>query len=560
MDQSIDDSNVLVQIENLSLTIEDKLLLKNLSFSLPKNKITAIVGESGSGKSLTALAILGLLPRKKTHFPQGKILFSGEDLLKFSEKQWQDIRKKSLGMVFQEPQSSLNPSMRCGEQVAEAYRLYMPSEKNDKDIRKKVMAAFEEVQLQHVERVFEAYPHQLSGGQKQRVMIAMALITEPQLLIADEPTTALDVLVQKEIIKLLSQLQTKNKMAVLFISHDLALVNELADEVMVMHKGEVVEKGPTKEIMVAPKKNYTKALLHARPNPKERRERLSTILDFEKGDLPPLTSLQKRQAAHNLLYSQKPLLEVKGISKTYENTTLIGKKEETQVLKNINFQLFPGETLGLVGASGCGKSTLSKVLVHLEAVSNGSFQYLGKECSSLSPKELKDYRKQVQFIFQDPYAALHPLHRLGQALEEILIVHEIVPKKDRKERALLLLEQVGLSSEFYHRYPHQLSGGQRQRAVIAKALAVEPKLLICDESVAALDISVQAQVLNLLNDLKEKLQLSYLFISHDLAVVNYMSDRVLVMHDGEIVEENEADALYHNPQTKFSKALLDAIL
>lgn len=560
MDQSVDNSKDLVLVENLSLTIDNKLLLKNLSFKLPKNKITAIVGESGSGKSLTALAILGLLPKKKTQFTGGKIMFAGENLLEYSEKEWQELRKKSLGMVFQEPQSSLNPSMRCGEQVAEAYRLYNPQGANGIKTRKRVMDCFEEVQLQDAERIFNAYPHQLSGGQKQRVMIAMALITAPQLLIADEPTTALDVLVQKEIIKLLSQLQSRNNMAILFISHDLALVNELADEVMVMYEGKIVEQGSTKKIMQAPQENYTKALLHARPNPKQRRTRLSTIHDFEKGEIPPLVSLKKRQESHLRIYSQMPLLEVEGISKTYPSTSFLSKKEETHVLKNINFKLFPGETLGLVGASGCGKSTLSKILVHLESATEGEFCFLGNVCTSPSSKELKEYRKKVQFIFQDPYAALHPLHSLGQALEEILKVHEIVAKKDRKERAILLLQQVGLPAEFYGRYPHQLSGGQRQRAVIAKALAVEPKLLICDESVAALDISVQAQVLNLLNDLKAKLQLSYLFISHDLAVVNYMSDRVLIMHQGEIVEENEADALYHNPQTEFSKALLAATL
>lgn len=559
MDQRIDKTMDLVQVENLSLKIEDKILLKNLSFNLPKNKITAIVGESGSGKSLTALALLGLLPRKKTYFPNGRIFFEGKNILNNTEKQWQELRKKSLGMVFQEPQSSLNPSMRCGEQVAEAYRLYQPEE-SSKKIREKVIARFDEVQLQHTDRIFDAYPHQLSGGQKQRVMIAMALITEPKLLIADEPTTALDVLVQKEIIKLLSQLQAKNKMAILFISHDLALVNQLADEVMVMYKGEMIEKGPTKGLMIAPKKNYTKALLYARPNPKERRERLSTIQDFEKEDLPPLSSVEKRKVMHKSIYSQPPLLEVEGVSKIYSSPSFWGKKQETLVLKNISFQLYPGETLGLVGASGCGKSTLSKILVHLESASQGTFQFLKNDCTSLRPKEQKDYRKNVQFIFQDPYAALHPLHTLGQALEEIVAVHKIVPNAERKDRAILLLEQVGLSPEFYMRYPHQLSGGQRQRAVIAKALAVEPQLLICDESVAALDISVQAQVLNLLNELKEKLQLSYLFISHDLAVVHYMSDRILVMHEGEIVEEKEADALYAKPESTFTKALLNAVV
>ena len=560
MDQIIEKGEDLVQVENLSLTIDGKRLLKQLSFSLPKNKITAIVGESGSGKSLTALSLLGLLPRSKTLFTKGKIWFEGVDILRYSEKQWQELRKTALGMVFQEPQSSLNPSMRCGEQVAEAYNLYAPKENDKKKIREKVLSRFQEVQLQNPERIYAAYPHQLSGGQKQRVMIAMALITEPKLLIADEPTTALDVIVQKEIIKLLSHLQSKNNMSILFISHDLALVNELADEVMVMYQGELIEKGPTKRLMQSPQENYTKALLHARPNPKIRRERLSTLLDFENNVLPPIVSADKRKKVHQQLYAQPPLLEVEGLSKTYTTRHFLGKNEEVKVLNNIQFKLYPGETLGLVGPSGCGKSTLSKILVHLESATTGEVHFLNQDCTRLNTAALKEYRKKVQFIFQDPFAALHPSHRLGQALEEILAVHEIVPKKGRKQRALLLLEQVGLTAEFYARYPHQLSGGQRQRAVIAKALAVEPQLLICDESVAALDISVQAQVLNLLNELKEKLQLSYLFISHDLAVVHYMADRILVMHKGEIVEEKEADALYAQPESPFTKALLEAVV
>ena len=560
MDQIIEKGEDLVRVENLSLTIEGKRLLKQLSFSLPKNKITAIVGESGSGKSLTALSLLGLLPRNKTLFTKGEIWFEGVDILRYSEKQWQELRKTALGMVFQEPQSSLNPSMRCGEQVAEAYRLYAPKENDKKKIREKVLSRFQEVQLQSPERIYTAYPHQLSGGQKQRVMIAMALITEPKLLIADEPTTALDVIVQKEIIKLLSHLQSKNNMSILFISHDLALVNELADEVMVMYQGELIEKGPTKRLMQSPQENYTKALLHARPNPKIRRERLSTLLDFENNVLPPIVSADKRKKVHQQLYAQPPLLEVEGLSKTYTTRHFLGKNEEVKVLNNIQFKLYPGETLGLVGPSGCGKSTLSKILVHLESATTGEIHFLNKDCTHLNTSALKEYRKKVQFIFQDPFAALHPSHRLGQALEEILAVHEIVPKKARKQRALLLLEQVGLTAEFYARYPHQLSGGQRQRAVIAKALAVEPQLLICDESVAALDISVQAQVLNLLNELKEKLQLSYLFISHDLSVVHYMADRILVMHKGEIVEEKEADALYAQPESPFTKALLEAVV
>ena len=464
-------------------------------------------------------------------------------------------------MIFQEPQSSLNPSMRCGKQVAEMGRQHFFPSLPKKELKEKVLSAFEEVQLPDPERVFNAYPHQLSGGQKQRVMIAMALLCQPKLLIADEPTTALDILVQQDIIQLIKHLQKQNNMSVLFISHDLSLVANLADTIAVMQEGKLVEIGETKEIFASPKHPYTQGLLGARPATSQRVKWLPTLADFNKNTYHPQPILtEERSLIHKDIYAQTPILSVKGVVKNYTATGgLFGKAKETTALKNISFDLFPGETLGLVGASGCGKSTLAKALVFLDPPSAGDIYWEGKRIDPSNKKQINQLRKDVQFIFQDPYAALHPLKQLGTAIEEVLLVHTNLRQHEREKRCLELLVQVGLSADFVSRYPHELSGGQRQRVVIARALAVEPKVLLCDESVAALDISVQAQVLNLLNELKDKLQLSYLFISHDLAVVKHMADKIIVMHEGIIVEENEADALYQAPQTNFSKKLLEAI-
>jgi len=551
----------LLSLEKLSLALSGKTILHDISFNLNSNEILAVVGESGSGKSVTAQAIMGLLPPKKTQVKKGSIEFDGKNLLTQTSSDWQQLRGKEIGMIFQEPQSSLNPSMRCGKQVAEMGRQHFFPSLPKKELKEKVLSAFEEVQLPDPERVFNAYPHQLSGGQKQRVMIAMALLCQPKLLIADEPTTALDVLVQQDIIQLIKHLQKQNNMSVLFISHDLSLVANLADTIAVMQEGKLVEIGETKEIFASPKHPYTQGLLGARPATSQRVKWLPTLADFNKNTYHPQPILtEERSLIHKDIYAQTPILSVKGVVKNYTATGgLFGKAKETTALKNISFDLFPGETLGLVGASGCGKSTLAKALVFLDPPSAGDIYWEGKRIDPSNKKQINQLRKDVQFIFQDPYAALHPLKQLGTAIEEVLLVHTNLRQHEREKRCLELLVQVGLSADFVSRYPHELSGGQRQRVVIARALAVEPKVLLCDESVAALDISVQAQVLNLLNELKEKLQLSYLFISHDLAVVKHMADKIIVMHEGIIVEENEADALYQGPQTNFSKKLLEAI-
>ena len=462
-------------------------------------------------------------------------------------------------MVFQEPQSSLNPSLTCGKQLLEAVN-------NDKKIessKKKqlIKKVLNEVQLFDDKRIAKSYPHELSGGQKQRVMIAMALLRNPKLLIADEPTTALDVTVQKEIIHLLKTLQAKYKMSVLFISHDLSLVKKLADRVLVMNNGKIVESGDTDKISSNPNHNYTKGLVFARPDNKIRLERLPTVLDYQSNNFKPkIITSSKRKIFHKQLYSQKPLLEVKRIKKNYVKEKWFGKPSIFEALKPIDFSLYPGETLGIVGESGSGKSTLAKTLVFLDPPDSGEIKWLGKVVNPRNKLQVNSLRKKIQFIFQDPFAALHPYKTVGSTLDEVLWVHKSKNNKKNNFRVDELLDQVGLSSKYASRYPHELSGGQRQRIVVARALAVKPEVLICDESVAALDISVQAQILNLLNDLKSNLKLSFLFISHDLAVVKYMSDRVMVMKDGKLIEIQESDTLYEAPNKKYTQKLVDSIL
>ena len=552
----------LLSIDNLSLSIGGNPILTNIDLKIEKNEIVALVGESGSGKSVTAKAIMGLLPKKQTQIDNGQICFNDQNLLELSSTEWEQLRGNELGMIFQEPHSSLNPSMRCGEQIEEVGRKHLSKNLSKKALKEKVLTALAQVQLPHPERIYTAYPHQLSGGQKQRIMIAMSLFCAPKLLIADEPTTALDVLVQKDIIELIKSLQDEHQMSVLFISHDLSLVANLADRIAVMQAGEIVEYALTKELFKHPQHPYTKGLLNTRPPKNQRLQALPTLKDFSQGDfIPQMVDKKERAQKHKSLYKQAPLLRVKQLEKSYLNPSLIGKKQApTVALKDISFDLYPGETLGLVGASGCGKSTLAKALMFLDPANRGEVYWKGELIKKEKQQQIKQLRKDIQLIFQDPYAALHPLKTISAAINEVLTVHTSFTTLERSERITTLLTQVGLSAEFRERYPHQLSGGQRQRIVIARALAVEPKVLLCDESVAALDISVQAQVLNLLNHLKKELELSFLFVSHDLKVVKHMADRIIVMHQGCIVEENEADTLYHNPQTVFSKALLAAIL
>ena len=534
-------------------------VVHDIDFSLYENEILAIVGESGSGKSVTSKAIMGLLQDKNTHI-KGRINFEETSLLSLSSKEFAKLRGNDIAMIFQEPMSALNPSLTCGFQVAEI--LLHHKKVSASEVKKEVLQLFEKVKLPRPQEMYTSYPHQISGGQMQRVVIAMAIACKPKLLIADEPTTALDVTVQKEILQLLKDLQKQTGMSMLFISHDLALVCELADRVLVMYKGDIVEKGTVKEIFEAPKKSYTKALLGSRPTLDVRYKVLPTIASIKDNSFTPqsITS-QQRAKKHQKIYTKTPLLRVENVAKSYfSKVGVFGQKQEIKAVNGISFDVFEGETLGLVGESGCGKSTLGKVILQLEKATKGSIFYKGKEITSLKSKDLRSLRKDIQLIFQDPYSSLHPRKIIGQAIIEPMEVHGIgSSKKQRKEKAMELLSRVGLEASYFHRYPHQLSGGQRQRVGIARTIAMEPKLVICDESVSALDISVQAQVLNLLNELKEDFGFTYIFISHDLAVVKYMADQLLVMNRGAIEEIGDADEIYANPIKQYTKKLIDSI-
>ena len=534
-------------------------VVHDIDFSLYENEILAIVGESGSGKSVTSKAIMGLLQDKNTHI-KGRINFEETSLLSLSSKEFAKLRGNDIAMIFQEPMSALNPSLTCGFQVAEI--LLHHKKVSASGVKKEVLQLFEKVKLPRPQDMYTSYPHQISGGQMQRVVIAMAIACKPKLLIADEPTTALDVTVQKEILQLLKDLQKQTGMSMLFISHDLALVCELADRVLVMYKGDIVEKGTVKEIFEAPKKSYTKALLGSRPKLDVRYKILPTIASIKDNSfIPQSITSQQRAKKHQKIYTKTPLLRVENVAKSYfSRVGVFGQKQEIKAVNGISFDVFEGETLGLVGESGCGKSTLGKVILQLEKATKGSIFYKGKEITSLKSKDLRSLRKDIQLIFQDPYSSLHPRKIIGQAIIEPMEVHGIgSSKKQRKEKALELLSRVGLEASYFHRYPHQLSGGQRQRVGIARTIAMEPKLVICDESVSALDISVQAQVLNLLNELKEDFGFTYIFISHDLAVVKYMADQLLVMNKGAIEEIGDADEIYANPVKQYTKKLIDSI-
>ena len=534
-------------------------VVHDIDFSLYENEILAIVGESGSGKSVTSKAIMGLLQDKNTHI-KGRINFEETSLLSLSSKEFAKLRGNDIAMIFQEPMSALNPSLTCGFQVAEI--LLHHKKVSASEVKKEVLQLFEKVKLPRPQEMYTSYPHQISGGQMQRVVIAMAIACKPKLLIADEPTTALDVTVQKEILQLLKDLQKQTGMSMLFISHDLALVCELADRVLVMYKGDIVEKGTVKEIFEAPKKPYTKALLGSRPTLDVRYKVLPTIASIKDNSfIPQSITSQQRAKKHQKIYTKTPLLRVENVAKSYfSKVGVFGQKQEIKAVNGISFDVFEGETLGLVGESGCGKSTLGKVILQLEKATKGSIFYKGKEITSLKSKDLRSLRKDIQLIFQDPYSSLHPRKIIGQAIIEPMEVHGIgSSKKQRKEKAMELLSRVGLEASYFHRYPHQLSGGQRQRVGIARTIAMEPKLVICDESVSALDISVQAQVLNLLNELKEDFGFTYIFISHDLAVVKYMADQLLVMNKGAIEEIGDADEIYANPVKQYTKKLIDSI-
>ena len=554
----------LLSVKNLSLGFKSRnttnAVLHDISFDVLANEIVGIVGESGSGKSVTNLAVLGLLPQKSVDISSGEILFEGADLLNYSTQELQEIRGNAISMIFQEPMSSLNPSMRCGKQVTEILQRH--KKLSTQEAKTETLRLFEQVKLPRPESVFKAYPHEISGGQKQRVMIAMAIACKPKLLIADEPTTALDVTVQKEIVLLLKELQKETGMSILFISHDLSLVSEIADRVIVMYKGKIVERGSSASIFKNPQEDYTKALIYARPSTTERLEKLPTVADFLKGTPPSSpVSTATRTKQHQEIYAKTPLLEIKNAQKEYyTKVSFFGKTESVKAVNDVSFKIYEGETLGLVGESGCGKSTLGNLILQLDKATSGHIFYKGKDLTQLKTLELRKLRRDIEIIFQDPYSSLNPRLTVGQAITEAMEVHKLyASKKERKAEALKLLEQVGLLPEHYDRYPHEFSGGQRQRIGIARTIAVKPKFIVCDESVSALDISVQAQVLNLLNALKEQYKFTYLFISHDLAVVKYISDRLLVMRNGQFEETGEADAIYAHPQSDYTKSLINAI-
>ena len=560
----------LLKVENLSVSFkaDNKQWLetvKAISFTIPKNKTVALVGESGSGKSVTSLAVMGLLPKGQSQISeQSRILFEGKDLLELSSKEIRNICGKEIAMIFQEPMSSLNPVFTIGDQIAEVLRIHLGMGR--KQARERVLELLKEVGIPSPETKIDAYPSQLSGGQQQRVMIAMAIACEPKLLIADEPTTALDVTIQKQIIDLLESLRQRREMSMLFITHDLALVGEIADEVIVMRHGEIRENGLVEQVLEQPTDVYTRALLHCRPQLSTRPYRLPVTSDFmkiENGQLieqTNLSDLNLKQRSRGLVGDEQIVLEVKDLKKSFYSRKGLWGRNEFQAVKGVSFKLAKGKTLGLVGESGSGKTTIGLLLMRLHEATGGQALIDGQDILSMSEKEFARYQRKIQIIFQNPYASLNPRFTIGQILLEPMRIHGIGQNDiERKKIALELLERVSLPAQAYDRYPHEFSGGQRQRIAIARCLTLKPEILICDESVSALDVSVQAQVLNLLQDLQDEFGLSYIFISHDLSVVKYISDQVMVMNHGEVVEIANSDELYLHPQHEYTKKLLNAI-
>lgn len=559
----------LLEVKNLCVDFKtDSGFVKavdDVSFSLEKGNTLGIVGESGSGKSVTSLAIMRLIgsPGRITN---GEILFNKEksiNLLHLNERMMQKIRGNDIAMIFQEPMTSLNPVFKCGKQVVESILIH--SKISKKEAKEQCLQLFEEVQLPRPLSIYNSYPHQISGGQKQRVMIAMAMSCDPTILIADEPTTALDVTVQKTILELMKKLQEKYNMGLIFITHDLGVISEIADQVLVMYKGKIVEQGDAGEVFSNPIHPYTKGLLACRPPKEKRYKLLPTISDFINGSenlKNIIITKEERTKQHEIIYNNDPVLQVRNI-RTYfplEKNILGKPREYVKAVDDVSFDVYPGETLGLVGESGCGKTTLGRSILRLIRSSGGEILFDGVDITTVSFEKLRNLRKEMQIIFQDPYSSLNPRITVGSAITEPMKVHKLFSNdKQRKERAMELLEEVNMDPSHYFRYPHEFSGGQRQRICIARALALNPRFIICDESVSALDVSIQAQVLNLLNKLKEEHKFTYIFISHDLSVVKFMSDRMIVMKDGKIVEAGEADKIYANPQTQYTKTLIDAI-
>lgn len=568
----------LLSIQNLSINFtsdeESYSAVTNVSIDVGQGELVAIVGESGSGKSVTALSILQLLPSLHAEYSEGEIWFTDKqggrtDLLKSSPEYLRQIRGNEISMIFQEPMTSLNPVFTCGNQVMEAIVLHQKISKEE--ARQRTIDLFDTVQLPSL--MYHRYPHQLSGGQKQRMMIAMAMSCNPSLLICDEPTTALDVTVQKNILQLVKNLQQQKNMGVIFISHDLGVVAEIADKVIVMYKGVIVEKGAPKDIYKNPQHSYTKALLACRPQLHAKGERLPVVSDFISGKL--IDPYQKNELTETFKYQQAPVVSPEEVTVTKQLLLSVQNlkvwfpakikrfgttKEFIKAVDDVSFELYEGETLGLVGESGCGKSTLGRSILQLIEPTAGTILFKGEDLAKASKEKLRSLRKDMQIIFQDPYSSLNPRLTVGQAIGEPLQVHGLVKnKREKKEKVTELLKKVNLSPDHYHRYPHEFSGGQRQRIVIARALALQPLFIICDESVSALDVSVQAQVLNLLNDLKKEFRFSSVFISHDLSIVRYISDRIMVMNKGKIEETGNAEDVYLHPQSVYTKKLIASI-
>ena len=575
------DAEILLRVEGLSVLFPGESgplhAIDDISFEVRRGETLGIVGESGSGKSMTALSLMQLLPATGRMI-SGSIRFMPEagksvDLARLDEREMRPYRGRELGMIFQEPMSSLNPVFRCGPQVDEVTRIHLGYSREK--ARAHTLELLRKVQLPDPERMYRAFPHQLSGGQKQRVMIAMAMAAGPKILIADEPTTALDVTVQKAILDLMAGLRKETGAAVIFITHDLGVVAEIADRVLVMYRGKIVEEGSVKEIFSNPRHPYTQGLLACRPPLDKRLRRLPTVEDFLKRDKeePGIenvktvlsrveVSREESRKRREELMKKEPLLRVEGLKTWFpQKKNMLGRTLSwVKAVDDVSLELFPGETLGLVGESGSGKTTLGRSILRLQTHTAGTVHYGDKNIFELSEEEMRKMRTRMQIIFQDPYSSLNPRMSIGQAISEPMAVHHIVnDKRKRKERCIELLERVGMKAEHYHRYPHEFSGGQRQRVCIARALSVNPEFIVCDESVSALDVSVQARVLNLLLELREEFGLSYIFISHDLSVVRFMSDRIAVMKNGKIVECGAADEIYEHPEHAYTQELIAAI-
>ena len=549
----------LVKVNNLQVSFKTKDLhvdaVRGVSFEIKPGETMGLVGESGSGKTVTALSLMKLIPQPPGYFKGGEILFKGQDLLKHSEEQIRKVRGNQISMIFQEPMTSLNPVFTVGYQIEEALMLHQNM--NKKEAREKSIDLLNKVGIVNPSSRVLSYPHEMSGGQRQRVMIAMAIACRPDLLIADEPTTALDVTIQKQILELLRKLQEELKMSMLFISHDLGIISQIASNVAVMYKGEIVEEGTTSQVFTQPQHAYTKGLVACRPTLEVKTARLPMVSDFLEGrDLSNLPEKEIKKQDQNIL------LEVKGLKKYFPlEKTFFGKtKTEVKAVDNVSFKVPKGTTLGLVGESGCGKTTLGRAILRLVEPSEGSVIYNNQDVTSLDKKSLKAMRRKMQIIFQDPYASLNPRMTVGSSIMEPMIIHNLFGnKQERIQKVEELMERVGLDKSMRNRYPHEFSGGQRQRICIARTIAVQPEFIICDESVSSLDVSIQAQILNLLKDLQDQLNLTYIFISHDLTVVKFISDQVAVMKDGQIVEMNDSEQIYQSPKQDYTKNLINAI-